>query len=194
MKNLLTLFIIVLSISNGYSQNHPKIYLKNLCNDSINASKSEGVKFINKEYFKFFSILIRDTCNPMNRFTNCYIENNLRCANEFYYNALLIDSKKVKEAEFFLKEWTDSIPEYVWKRFHFFTKDMYRKYIRLYGGCTNENGVEFQIIQFLTKKEFQRNPSYKFMFNLFAIRQTDKLRFLILRKENNKIYLHSYSL
>jgi hypothetical protein len=162
-----------------------------LCRDAKKHERYDGEELKNKLFYKYFAVLIRDTCDHMNRFTNCYIQRTDSCTGNFYCPAVLIDSNTAQRVEVFLKEWIDTAKRSVQIRFTNTKKHSFYKYIRLYGGFINEIGDTFIVVQLVTKREFYRNPLYKRQFDLFATRTTSKLRFMILKISGDRIFIHS---
>lgn len=192
MKYLLIHLLFVSSV--GFAQNQSGRNLEILCQDSIDRSGLKSIVYKNKKYFKNFSVLIRDTCNNANRFTNCYVESKTLCLNEYYYDPYLVDSLTVIEVESYFIEWIKSLSKKERNSFNYFKTGSIKKYIRIYGGCIDENGKKFIIVQFLRKREFFKDPYYFSSFNLLAGRPKKDLRFIFFSKLENELRVDSFFL
>ena len=166
--------------------------LGKICSDSNLENTKNGEIYLNQVFFKKYAILLRDTCSPFNRFTNCYVRNNQQCPVEYYYKAALVDSYMAIEAESFLAHQSKNEKTENGIEQFSFSKNSFYNYIRLYGGFFDDRNEKYVVIQFLTQKEFARDKRYytKY-FNFFAQRTASKLRFLILKFNGDVIAIQS---
>ncbi|MDF2188430.1 hypothetical protein [Paraflavitalea sp. CAU 1676] len=186
---------LLLTLQSGwlYAQEQLQANATDLCAQSLPANIKAGVKYSNDRLYPGFAVLLRDTCTPMNRFTNCYIKRLNNCPVESYYAALSADTSNVVKTEAFLGEWLNIQKE---KSVKFMNVRGYSfaNYIRLYGGCMDERGGKYIVVQFITKQEYNRTPLYGKSFNLFANRLHDKLRFAIIKVEEGQYTMNGYFL
>ena len=125
----------------------------------------EGIKIINKKYFKYFSLLLQDTCSGFNSSTNDFFHYKVgqTTFDNKFCPYVLLDSMMVIKIERWCK-YTDSLQQNV----KYIVKDIsdktmrkrvrnsYRavnkyKYIRLYMGYKDNENNLCVIIQYLTK-------------------------------------------
>jgi hypothetical protein len=191
-KIFLILMFAFITLS-GIGQTSFGISVDRLCINSVGNKEIEGEIFVNKKYYKHFAVLFRDTCNPMNRISNCYFRKVMICPGDFYYPALLIDSVDVEMVEQALLTWLHTASRNT-QNFYNTRKRSFFNYIRCYGGFVDEVGDKYVVVQLLTKKEFHKNGFYRYRFDLFALRTTSRLRFLIVKIKSNKAFVQSFFL
>jgi hypothetical protein len=185
------LLFLVLSIC-ASGQSDFGVSINGLCADLKSYKRVYGEKYIDKRLFKNFAIILRDTCNLMNRFSEAFVHQKVDISNDFYYPWLLIDSASVEEAEGFLSKWVDTIPEDKKGKLFKSKRGIFFKYIRDYGGFVDQAGDHYVAIQFLTKRQFTRYNKYGYQFDLFSLRpKKDKLRFIILKIHNGMVSVNS---
>jgi len=185
--------LLLILQSNLYAQEQLQTKATDLCGHSLPANIQAGEKYINQRLYSRSSVLLRDTCTPLNRFTNCYIKRLNNCPTEFHYAALSVDTNDVIKIETFLGEWLNIQKEKSVK-FMNVRRYTFANYIRLYGGCRDERGVKYIIVQFITKQEYNRSPIYSKSFNLLANRLHEKLRFAVIKVEEGQCTMDAYFL
>lgn len=193
-KTIFLVLVFTVTALSGIGQTNYGIPIDSLCNNDSVYKNIEGERFVNRKFYKHFSVLFRDTCNPMNRISYCYFHNVMSCPNDFYYSAFLIDSACVEKVEQALVTWFDTISKITQKNFYNTRRKSMFKYIRCYGGFINEKGEKYALVQLLTKKEFSNNSFYKYRFDLFALRTTSRLRFLIVNIQSASARVQSFFL
>jgi hypothetical protein len=142
----------------------------------INAT-TEGKRFEDKRYFKFFAVLLQDTCSTFNRFTNYFystadLKNNLP---QKYYRATIIDPLQAIMAEKAIKNLSVDL----------------HSYIRLYAGFVNDKNDTCIVVQFLKRKEYRKDKFYSKQMNLIA-QKNRKLYFMVLEKRGNDVTAEKY--
>jgi hypothetical protein len=137
----------------------------------------EGRRFENNHYFKFFAILLQDTCSTYNRFTNYFYSKNEPKNNlpPKYYKAVIVDTALVIESE---------------KAIKYLNVDLYRC-IRLYAGFVNEENDLFIVVQFVSRKGYRRNKYYSKQMDLVADKNRN-LYFIVLSKGVNGLIVEKY--
>lgn len=145
----------------------------------------EGIKIVNKKYFKYFSLLLQDTCSPYNRLNN---------------NPIQLDSMAIIKVEQWCKDSLQlnarqKVKDISDKRAKKRIKNSYRavnkyKYIRLYMGYKNNEDSLRILVQYVTKKQFNKSSysDYKEDFDLIGLGRNyrkDPLRFLNLMINKN---------
>ena len=143
----------------------------------------EGIKVINKRYFKWFSFLLQDTCNHSNRFDNDFFHykkgqltfNNNYCQILQADTLLLIkieewcrDSLRVNVAHR-IKELADKNKSLEKKLEKFYSSVNRYRQIRLYMSYIDDADNLCVLVQYITKKQLEQNPFYIKQFNLIAL-------------------------
>lgn len=155
----------------------------------------EGKRFEDKRYFKYFALLLQDTCSSFNRFTNYFYSSTIIESNQLqkYYPATIIDSDQV----FFIEQYfkgkilTDRHTESNNKSSRVTVRNLNKylyHYIRLYVGFVNDHNDTCIVIQFVKPKEYKNDKFYSKQMDLIA-RSNKTLRFIILRKRENELRL-----
>lgn len=185
----LLLFLSVSIYTSG--QSNFGVSINGLCADLKPYKMVSGEKYINKMQFKYFAMLLRDSCNLMNRFSEAFVHQKIDNSNDFYYPWLLVDSPFVEKAERFLSKWVDTIPEDKKEKLFKSKRRNFYRYIRIYGGFIDQEGDRYIAIQFLTKSQFVNYAKYNHQFDLFATRsKKDELRFVILKIHDEMVSIH----
>lgn len=142
----------------------------------------KGIIIYTDKCCKTFAILMQDTTLSGNRFDYRFdLANNKNyntLSNNFLLPAFIIDSTLLLKCETRLQKGDSSITFYDYAKDNF--KSNPKKYIRLYIGYIDTSGQINVVVQFVTKKEYNKNEKmYSKELSLLALQRN--LRFAILK-------------
>lgn len=144
-----------------------------------------------REWFSELRIIIKMKVVSVNK---TIFRKMMICPGDFYYPSFLVDSTCVEKVEQALVQWFDTTSKIAQKNFYNTRRNSLFRYLRCYGGFVDEVGDKYVVVQLLTKKEFSKNGFYRYRFDLFALRTTSRLRFLIVNIKSDNAFVQSFFL